>query len=84
MLGYQEGPCYGAIVAQRSSDSAGWGGRRRGAGRKSEMKEPVSMTLEVEREHRDALRAIAEAKGTSAARIVRDAIRAYLKRKGSV
>ena len=59
-----------------------WGGRRAGAGRPSEVDEPVRFTFDVERADLNALKAIAEARGVSVAKLVRGSVRAYLRRQG--
>ena len=69
---------YGQTVTQRKKN---WGGRRKGAGRKPEMEDPVTYAAPIERAEIDALRAIAERRGVSTASLVRKAISAYLKRQ---
>ena len=73
-------PTYSPDVA---SEKPRWGGKRRGAGRPSEVEEPVRFTFDLERSDMDALKAISEARGVSVAKIVRGSVRAYLRRQGS-
>jgi hypothetical protein len=75
--------CEAAIlcsVASRKKKGT-WGGARPGAGRKSEVEDPVGFSLDVERADLEAVQEIARARGVSAGRVVRDALRAYLKRR---
>ena len=58
----------------------GWGGRRRGAGRKPIVQDPVRLGIDHEREDVEALKALAKRRGLSVAEIVRRAVRAYLQR----
>ena len=76
----QEAPVYNEDVAVRKTKGT-WGGWRPGAGRKPVLKDAVSFTGDVERDDMDALEAIAEEKGISVAALVRQAIRAFLKRR---
>jgi hypothetical protein len=57
------------------------GGWRPGAGRKPTLREPVSFTGDVERADMEALEAIAEEKGVSVASLVREAVKAFLRRR---
>ncbi len=59
------------------------GGWRPGAGRKPFLREAVSFTGDIERPDMDRLEAIAEEKGVSVASLVREAVKAYLKRRVS-
>ena len=59
-----------------------WGGARPGAGRRSEVEEPVQFTLQLEKAEMDRLRDIAEKRGVPVARVVREALRAHLRRRG--
>jgi hypothetical protein len=61
----------------------GRGGRRAGAGRKPDLKEPVSVTLWVEKADLERVQAEAERRAVSSAAVIREGLRAYLfKRKG--
>ena len=46
------------------------------------MKEPVSLTIDVEKPRKDALEALAQERGASVASLVREAIDRFLKRRG--
>ncbi len=71
---YDEG-----VSARRTKGTRG--GWRPGAGRKPTMKDPVSFTGDVERADMDALEAMAEKRVVSVASLVRDAVKAFLKRR---
>jgi hypothetical protein len=58
-----------------------WGGWRPGAGRKPTLKDPVSVTCDVERADVDSLAAIGIKRGVSVASLVRAAVAAYVKRQ---
>ena len=58
------------------------GGRRKGAGRKPILSESAKVTFDLERDDLDAVAAIAEQDGVSVAQVLRDAVRALLKRRG--
>ena len=58
----------------------GPGGARPGAGRKPILSDAVRVTFDLERDEADALRELAARKGTSVSSVVRDAVRAFLKR----
>ncbi len=60
-----------------------WGGTREGAGRPSEVEDPIRFTFDLERTEMEALRALSEARGVSVAKIVRRAVRAYVRRRGT-
>ena len=57
-----------------------WGGSRPGAGRPQVVQDPVRLSIDHEREDAEALRQLAENRGTSVAELVRAAVRAYVKR----
>ncbi len=77
---FQDAVNYADPVAGRRSEGT-WGGQRRGAGRKSVLKEAVSFTGDLERADAEALEAIAERRGVSVALLVREAVKAFLKRQ---
>jgi hypothetical protein len=83
MLGKSETIPYPAVVAA-TQKKIGRGGARPGAGRKPVLQDPVSFTLDLERDHADALRALAAEEGVSLASLVRTAVAAYLKRRRRV
>jgi hypothetical protein len=56
------------------------GGARRGAGRPRQVQDPVRLAIDHEREDAEALRELAEERGTSVAELVRAAVRVYVKR----
>ena len=68
----------GEVAGRRKSR---WGGKREGAGRPSEVGDPVRFTFDVERAEMDSMKAIAEERGVSVASLVRAAVRAYLRRQ---
>ena len=72
---------YAVPVAAREKPR--WGGKRDGAGRPSEVEEPVRFTFDVERAEMDELKTIASDRGQSVAKVVREAVRAYLRRTGA-
>jgi predicted HicB family RNase H-like nuclease len=65
-------------VAERPGRKA-WGGRRKGAGRKPELREAVSVTFDLERQDHERARAQAEREGISLASWIRAAVRTYLR-----
>ncbi len=73
-------PAYASDVANRKARS-GRGGRRPGAGRKPILKDPVTVTTDVERPDFEVLEVIAEERGVSVASLVRAAVAAYVKRR---
>lgn len=70
---------YPSVVVARKRTT--WGGRRSGAGRRPKLKEPTSVTLDVEKPQIDALREIAQEEDLSVAQVIREAIAAYLRRR---
>jgi len=58
-----------------------WGGSRKGAGRKPSVKDARPVTVKLEAADHAALERLADKKGVSISRLVRDAIRAYLGRR---
>jgi hypothetical protein len=83
MLGKSETIPYPAGMAA-TQKKTGRGGARPGAGRKPVLGDPVSFTLDLERGHADALRALAAEEGVSLASLVRTAVATYLKRRRRV
>jgi hypothetical protein len=57
-----------------------WGGRREGAGRKREVRDPRRLTVDFEYPDFEALQRLAEHEDRSVASVVREAVSAYLKR----
>jgi hypothetical protein len=70
---------YHPPVAARKAKS-GWGGRRPGAGRKPILKDPVTVTNDIERADIEVLEAIAEERDVSVASLIRKAVTTYVKR----
>ena len=64
----------------RSGRRKGPGGARAGAGRKRIVADPERIAVDLEKPDLDALRALAEQRGTSVANLIRLAVGAYLKR----
>jgi hypothetical protein len=60
--------------------AAGHGGRRAGAGRKRLVSHPERIAIDLERPDLDALRALALARESSVAQLVRIAVAQFLKR----
>ncbi len=58
----------------------GPGGSRPGAGRKRIVANPERIAVDLEKPDLDALRVLAEDRGTSVAALIRRAVAAYLKR----
>ena len=71
---------YPAEVSSRKTKGT-WGGWRPGAGAKPKLKDPVSLTLEIERPRRAALERIAKEREVSVAALVREAVGTFLKRR---
>ena len=74
-------PRHTRLVVARKRKS-GWGGVRPGAGRKRIVKEPKRFNVDFEEPDLDALRELAERRGTSAADLIRRAVAQYLRRAG--
>lgn len=72
---------YGLDVAAKQRKKVGRGGARLGAGRKPVLDDPVSITLDLERPHADALRSLAAEDAVSMATLIRTAVVSYLKRR---
>ena len=64
--------------------SRSWGGRREGAGRKPERVDPVRTTTVLDGPDFDRVEAIAERRGSTVAAVIRDAVRAFLRRQKEV
>ena len=60
---------------------AGWGGRRKGAGRRAELADAVLRSISFERAQLDFLARASRAEGVSISEVVRRACAAYLKRR---
>ena len=60
----------------------GHGGARPGAGRKRIVQDPDRIAVDFEKPDLDALRVLAERRGTSVADLVRRAVAQYLRRAG--
>jgi hypothetical protein len=58
----------------------GPGGARPGAGRKRVVADPERIAVDLEKPDLDALRALADERGTSVADLIRRAVGAFLKR----
>ena len=58
------------------------GGWRPGAGRKPTLKDAVSFTGDIEKADMEHLEMIARERGVSVASVVRQAVKAFLKRRG--
>jgi hypothetical protein len=54
------------------------GGKRIGAGRKKQLQDAVTFALDLERKDLEAVRAVAEREGVSAAEMIRRAISVHL------
>ena len=68
------------VVARKKQST--WGGQRPRAGRKPVLKDAVSFTGDIEQADMDALETFAEEKGVSVASLVRQAVKAFLRRRG--
>jgi hypothetical protein len=80
-LAESEVASYPCVVAAKQHKKDGRGGARLGAGRKPVLEDPVSITLDLERPHADAMRDLAAEDEVSVASLVRTAVAAYLKRR---
>jgi hypothetical protein len=58
----------------------GWGGARERAGRKRIVQNPERIAVDLEKPDLDALRTLAEERGTSVADLVRRAVAQFLRR----
>jgi len=79
LLDFSTGPVEDSGVASRKK--SGRGGAREGAGRRKIVKDPVRLTVDHERADFELLEAIADERGTSIASVVREAVRAYVRRR---
>ena len=59
-----------------------WGGRRTGAGRKPVLDDPVRYSMDLEKAQMARLTKIAKKRESSVATVVREAVDAYLARRG--
>jgi len=57
-----------------------WGGKRPGAGRPRVVKDPERIGVDFERSDFEALRELAERRGTSVSDLIRRAVSQYVKR----
>ena len=80
-LDIQDKIIYSDTVGARKKKGS-WGGKREGAGRWPRVPNGVSFTGQIPRPEMDALETIAEEKGVSVASLVREAVTAFLKRRG--
>jgi hypothetical protein len=69
-------------AVDRQKASTGRGGARPGAGRPRTVQEPARIAVDFEKPDLEALRALAERRGTSIAELVRRAVSQYLRRAG--
>ena len=69
------------LVAPRKP--SGRGGARPGAGRKRIVHQPERIAVDLEKPDLDALRDLAEERGTSVADLIRRAVGQFLRRSGS-
>ena len=81
MIAESETHAYAGRVARRKK-KGGRGGRRPGAGRKPELSDPVSVTLDLDRSEAEALDSIAAEQSVSRASLVRAAVRTFLRGLG--
>lgn len=66
------------VAAQNRRE--GSGGARKGAGRKRIVRDPERIAVDLERSDLNAMRVLAEKRGTSVASLIRRAVSAYLGR----
>ena len=66
------------VVARR--EKAGWGGRRKRAGRPAVLEDPADVSFKMERRDVQAGQRLAERQRISFAELVRRAVKAYTKR----
>jgi hypothetical protein len=71
-------PETGGVAVKRK----GPGGARPGAGRKRVVGEPERIAVDLEKPDLNALRALAQTRGTSVASLIRRAVSSYLNRTG--
>lgn len=79
MLSFQKN--YGTLAHVAGRKKTGRGGARPGAGRPALMRDPVVFSVTVERNDYDALSTEAESRGVTLATVVREALRAYARRR---
>jgi hypothetical protein len=65
---------------EEADDKRNWGGSRPGAGRPRVVQEPERIGVDFERSDLDALRDLAERRGTSVADLIRRAVGQYVRR----
>lgn len=65
------------------ASTSGRGGARAGSGRKRVVNDPERLTVDFERADLNALRALADDRGTSVASLVRKAVEQFLRRAGA-
>ena len=63
-----------------TSESRRWGGARPGSGPKPVLKDPHRVGVDLEGTDFDQVQKLAKKRGVSVSQVVRDAVRAYLKR----
>ncbi len=68
-------------MTARKKKPAGWGGARQGAGRPRIYSDLVRRTIDFEAAQDRLLRDFADDRGISVAQVVRDAVRAHLRRQ---
>lgn len=65
---------------EEAGDKQSWGGSRPGAGRPRVVQEPERIGVDFERSDLDALRDLADRRGTSVADLIRRAVGQYVRR----